>query len=210
MNYLKNYYELFEKFTNHLKLNKLDEDEKTICDQELTIDDIENAVKNLNKGSSPGFDGLPAEFYQTFFNDIKYLLFDYNNECFNEGELSETSQIGVISLNHKGKSLERDILSNWRPITLTNTDYKIIAKVMATKLKGVLDKLVGVQQQGFLKGRNINNLIRDIDDILEYEKSKNLNDILFAIDFKQAFDRINSNYIMNVLKTFNFGAHFVH
>ena len=69
---------------------------------------------------------------------------------------------------------------------------------MATKIKGVLDKLVGKQQQGFLRGRNISNLIRDIDDILEYEKSKNLDDLLFAIDFKQAFDRINANYIINV------------
>ena len=191
-------YELLEKFTYDLKLNKLNDEEKTFCDQEIDIHDLENAIKNLNKGSSPGFDGLPAEFYQTFFDDIKYLLLDYYNECNDNGELSETSQIGVISLNHKGKSLERDIITNWRPITLTNTDYKIIAKVMATKIKGVLDKLVGKQQQGFLRGRNISNLIRDIDDILEYEKSKNLDDLLFAIDFKQAFDRINANYIINV------------
>jgi len=112
-----------------LVIKQLDEFEKLLCDQEINLEDIENAVKELNKGSSPGMDGLPSEFYQTFFEDIKFLLFDYYKECFDKGELSETSQIGIISLSHKGKSLERDVLTNWRPITLTNTDYKIIAKI---------------------------------------------------------------------------------
>ena len=43
-------YELLEKFTYDLKLNKLNDEEKTFYDQEIDIDDLENVIKNLNKG----------------------------------------------------------------------------------------------------------------------------------------------------------------
>ena len=72
-----------------------------------------------------------------------------------------------------------------------------------------MDKIVGKQQQGFIKGRNIANIIRGIDDILEYERNKNLNDILFIIDFKQAFDKINTHYISKVFEKFGFGVNFL-
>ena len=73
---------------------------------------------------------------------------------------------------------------------MSNIDYKIIAKLLANRLKLVINNIVGKQQQGFIKGRNISNIIRAIDDILEYERTKELNDLLFVIDFKQAFDKI--------------------
>ena len=72
-----------------------------------------------------------------------------------------------------------------------------------------MKKLVGKQQQGFIKGRNISNIIRGIDDILEYERCKNLNDLMFIIDFKQAFDKINTEYICIVFKKNCLGEYFL-
>ena len=51
------------------------------------------------------------------------------NEVFASEELTYTQRQGIIILLHKGKDLPRDRLNNWRPITLTNTDYKILANV---------------------------------------------------------------------------------
>ena len=117
--------------------------------------------------------------------------------------------MGLISLLHKGKSLDRDEVGNWRPITLANIDYKIIAKLLANRLKSVINGIVGKQQQGFIKGRNITNIIRGIDDILSHERNNKLNDILLIIDFKQAFDKIDNNYICHVLRKFGFGDNYV-
>ena len=71
------------------------------------------------------------------------------------GELSYTQKQGVITLLHKGNELDKDDLNNWRPITLTNTDYKILAKVLAERLSGVIPKLVSEDQVGYIRGRNI-------------------------------------------------------
>ena len=50
---------------------------------------------------------------------------------FNQIELSDSQRIGVATLIHKGKELSREELSNWGPITVTNTDYKIIADAIS-------------------------------------------------------------------------------
>ena len=77
------------------------------------------------------------------------------NEAFASEELTYTQRQGIIILLNKEKDLPRDRLNNWRPITLTNTDYKILAKVMARRMGLVVNKLINKGKVGHLKGRNI-------------------------------------------------------
>ena len=74
----------------------------------------------------------------------------------------------MIVLLHKGNDIPRDQLGNWRPITLTNADYKILAKVLAMRMSGILQKLINEDPVGYLKGRNISTVIRTIDDVVNY------------------------------------------
>ena len=136
-------------------------------------------------------------------------LFEFYRECLAIGNLGDSASLGLISLIHKGKSLIRNNVLNWRPITLSNIDYKIIAKLLSNRIQTVMTQLVGKQQQGFIKGRNISNIIRGIDDILEYERCKNLNNLMFIIDFRQAFDKINTDYICIVFEKIGFGEYFI-
>ena len=73
-----------------------------------------------------------------------------------------------MTLLCKGKNLQKEDLGNWRPISLTNTDYKIITKVLANRLKGVFPDIINEDQAGFIKGRSPSMVIRALDDILEY------------------------------------------
>ena len=90
------------------------------------------------------------------------------NEAFASEELTYTQRHGIIILLHKGKDLPRDRLNNWRPITLSNTDYKILAKVTARRMGLVVNKLINEDQVGYLKGRNISNILRNIDHVIDY------------------------------------------
>ena len=73
----------------------------------------------MKNGSSPGSDGLPVEFYKIFWNDLKQALLDCYLYSFLTNQLTFSQRKGIISLLHKGKGLEKNELSNWRPITLT-------------------------------------------------------------------------------------------
>jgi hypothetical protein len=63
----------------------------------------------------------------------------------------------IIKLIYKGG--ERDLLKNWRPISLLNVPYKLVAKLIANRLRSILSKLVDTQQTGFMKGRHIQDNI---------------------------------------------------
>ena len=64
------------------------------------------------------------------------------NSAFENGHLSSSQRKAVITLIHKGKDLARDNLKNWRHISLTNSDYKLLAKCLALRLGNVINDVV--------------------------------------------------------------------
>ena len=104
--------------------------------------------------------------------------------------------------------MDKKNLDNWRPLSLTNADYKILAKMLAVRTQNVIDELIHTDQCGFVKGRDISNLLREIDDILENNKDGKNDYILLAIDYRKAFDTIRTDFIMKCLDLFGFGTYF--
>ena len=87
----------------------------------------------MPNNKAPGCDGLSPEFYKCFWSDIKTLLIDsFINEGYYRGELSENQKLSILTLIFKKG--DRKILDNWRPISLLNTDYKIIARVLSQRV----------------------------------------------------------------------------
>ena len=200
---------LFDAFTNDITLPSLDEHDRTQCEDVVTEAEVAESIKNLNKDSVPGCDGIPTEFYSKFWQVLKDPLMECYHYSFTQGKLTYTERVGILTLFHKGKELPRYILSNWRPISLTNVDYKILAKVFSMRLDKVIDKIIGMQQTGFMKGRQITSVHRLLDDMLEYYRGSRSPGILVAIDFKAAFDSINMNCIYKCLEKFGFGPNFI-
>ena len=118
----------------------------------------------LNK--SPGSDGIPVEFYATFWSEIKSLAIDSMNSAYQKGELSITQKRGILNLIFKKN--DKTLLSNWRPITLLNADYKVLAHILANRLKKVIPRLIHTDQSGYIKGRSIFFNIRLIQDVKTY------------------------------------------
>lgn len=200
---------LFDRYIRNINLPSLDDEERQKCDEQITENAAFAALKHMNKESAPGSDGLPVEFYIVFWQQLKGPLLENYLYSFQNGHLTYSERIGILSLFHKGKDLPSYILSNWRPISLTNVDYKIIAKLFSMRVDTVIQKLIGWQQTGFMKGRQVSFLHRQIDDVLEIQRKKKRAGILLAIDFKQAFDTISIQCIIKSLKAFGFGDVFI-
>ena len=98
--------------------------------QQITCQDLEKAIKGMNNNKSPGSDGIPADFYKVFWTQIKSVFFDMVLHVFEEGLLHSSAREGILKLIPKPNKDARYI-KNLRPITLLNTDYKIIEKVIA-------------------------------------------------------------------------------
>ena len=108
---------------------------------------------------TPGTDGLPAEFYRVFWNDISAILIGALNYAYETGQLSVTQKRGIIKLIPK-KDAEPFFIKKWRPLTLLNCDYKIAAKSIVNCLKPSLPDLINnyYDQTGFIKGRFIGEI----------------------------------------------------
>jgi len=88
----------------------------------------------MKNGKSPGSDGLTVEFYKTFWDDIKKTFIESINYSFIHGHLTDFQKQSIISLIPKPNK-DTTILTNWRPISLLNVDYKIATKAIANRIK---------------------------------------------------------------------------
>ena len=126
-----------------------------------------------------------------FWKDIKEILSDTFKYYFNEERLSIDQCRAILSLIPKPNKDLR-YLKNWRPISLLNTDYKILAKTLATRLQIVINTIISPDQTGYIKGRYIGQNLRTIIDIIEYTNKENILGLMVFLDFQKAYDTIYS------------------
>ena len=195
-------------YIQNLSIPKISKSGHDDCEEILSESELAKAIKSMKNGSSPGSDGIPVEFYKIFWNDLKQTLIDCYSYSFLSNSLTFSQRKGIISLLHKGKGLEKNELNNWRPITLTNVDYKILAKALAMRLQQNITSIISDDQKGFIKGRNISDVIRQIEDIIEHEKCVDSTSILFVIDYTKAFDTVSKSFLIKCFELFGFGPYF--
>ena len=101
--------------------------------------------------------------------------------------------------------------SDFRPISLCNVVYKIIAKSLANRLKPHLPDYIHPSQQAFIEGRRISNNIIVAQEIAHsfYLNSWDGSDFMLKIDLAKAFDRIEWHFIVNALKRKGLHGHFI-
>ena len=161
-----------KRFSN-LNLPQLQATEISLCDENISPEEVARSLKELSNDKTPGSDGFSINFYKFFWPDIKFLLTDSFLYTFENGYLSNDQKRGIISLIPKeGKDLRS--LRNWRPISLLNTDYKILTKLLSNRLQTVLPRLIHSDQMGYIKGRFIGQNVRTIKDLMHYTKISNL------------------------------------
>ena len=193
-----------DEYLNKTKTNKmLSEEEKEICEGKITLDECDNVIKTMKSNKSPGLDGLTAEFYKQFWPLLKNIVVNAFNESYDLACLPTSMRIAIMTLIFKKGDIED--LENYRPISLTNTDYKILAFVLANRVQNVIDKLIDPDQVAYIKKRFIGTNIRLVQDVIETADEG----LLFFLDLKKAFDSIEWNFIFKCLKRCNFGDNLI-
>ena len=170
----------------------------------ISVEEAGKILKQMKNGKSPGLDGFTTEFFKFFWKNLSILLVRSINYGFQKGEMSITQRRGVITCIPKENKPKR-FIKNWRPITLLNTTYKIASACIAERIKGILPKIIGEEQKGFLTGRYIGENLRMIYDVLAFTETHKLSGILMLIDFEKAFDSISWSFIRKSLEFFGFG-----
>ena len=146
--------DVLDQFLGNANIPALLEEERLGCEGQITTGECVKALDTFDTGKTPGNDGIPVEFYKTFWNSVGVFMTDVFNHSFELGQMSSSQKQAVINLIDK-KGKDRMFLENWRPILLINVDSKIATKVITNRIKNVLPGIIHSNQSGFMKGRFI-------------------------------------------------------
>jgi ribonuclease HI len=190
-------------------------------DRPLTEAQLGKALQMAKNGSATGMDGCPYELWKTLrtqheratkenrpsFDIIKAMtrvLADVQTNGIDKGS---DFALGWMCPIYKKK--DRTEISNYRPITLLNTDCKLLTKALAIQLMDHIRDLIHRDQAGFIPKRSIFDHIKLAEAIISYAEAAEVNGAIVALDQEKAYDKIHHKYLWKVLDAFNLPGTFI-
>ena len=181
--------------------------EAASCEGVVTECEVRDVLKQIGLNKSPGLDGLPYEVYLRMSHMFVPILTDMFNHWFAQGAIPGSVTKGAITLSKKGGRFVWEGLDDYRPITLLNTELKILARVLAKRLQLVISDLIGPEQTFAVNGRSIPDNLHLIREVLEGIKD-DTEASLISLDQSKAFDRVDHRFLATVLETAGFKPEF--
>lgn len=166
------------------------------------VEELEEIVKTMKKGTAPGPDGFTIEFYQAGWHFLKEEVLHLIKEARINQKVWPALNSTFYTLIPKTDNLED--AKGFRPIALCNVIYKIITTLIAKRLKPMLDKLISPEQTGFVEGRQILDGLVVTQEVIHFLKMKKMKGMMIKLDLSKAYDRLNWKYLEAILESFGF------
>ena len=193
-------------FLNYTR--KLSEEEKNECGIKIMVSDLKTALFSMNENATPGPNGLTVSFYKKFFDTLAPIYEQFLTLLYKGNNLAYYFKLSFITVLPKdsGSLLE---IKNYRPISLLNTDFKMLTKAIVNKISPFLELLIHPDQAACIKGRNIQKTNHLIRDIISLANIKNDRAFILSIDQMKAYDRVSHKWLFKVLKHSNFSDNII-
>lgn len=188
---------------NDIDWQPVDEENAECLTLPFEEEEIKKAIFGCERNKSPGPDGFSMAFLQDFWGIIKRDVISFFTEFWESGIINKSVNETFICLIPKKSNACR--AKDFRPISLVTCLYKVLAKVLAERIKKVLDKTISKFQGAFVKGRQICDLILIANELVEETRRTNKKGVVFKIDFEKAYDMVDWNFLDFVMgkKGFN-------
>ena len=180
----------------------------------FTLLEISSVLSLCKKNKSPGLDGLPYEFYQVFWDVVGPHFLDMLRHVIENRLILPSQSKALIRLLPKNDNPNK--ITEFRPISLLNSDYKIIASVLATRLKRSLGDSIGESQKGGIPGRFLHDNLCLYRDLIQYVEERsaipipcNMGAAIISVDLEKAYDLVERNILWKIMKTMGYPTDFI-
>ena len=168
-----------------------------INDSQFTLNELNEVIRKQSNNKTPGTDLLRVELVKYLNSENKSILLGLINDSFHKGELeSSLHEARVVSLYKKGDSSK---LENYRPISLLQTFYKIIAALIKNRLAQGLEQWIMNTQYGFRAGKSTSHAIFLARRLQSLAEITGTNIAIVMLDWEKAFDKVNHERLLESL-----------
>ena len=156
------------------------------------------AVFQLNKEQALGPDGFTIAVYQECWDVIKEDLMRVFLEFHTNGIINQSTNATFIALVPKKSQTFK--ISDFRPISLVTSLYKIIVKVLSKRLRKVLHETIFGSQGAFVEGRHILDAVLIANEVVDEKRRSREEGVVFKIDFEKVYDHADWGFLDHVLQ----------
>ena len=171
-------------------------------------DEVKAAIRGLNSEGAPGPDGIPVFFYLECWDvvgaEVMATIEDFR---LRHGNMDRLNKAYIILLP---KVEGAKCIGDFQPISLSNSIYLIIAKLLANRLRLVLPAIISPFQSAFLSGRHMSDSIVMAEEIVAAWRRDGTPGFLWKVDFSKAYDSLDWLFLWNVLRRCGFPETWVH
>lgn len=175
--------------------------QRKALNREITDLEVEIAINKANQASSPGPDGLNFFFYKKFQQELAPILTKIFNRILKGQDTVEGfNEATMILLHKKG---DQSNVENYRPISITNCDNRLMSAIMARRLNPILEEYISEEQRGFIGGRCTQDLVIVTQSLIRRSVENRDNLTILQLDWEKAYDRIDHAYLFKCLEKTN-------
>lgn len=153
---------------NHGENTIISSEQNNMLTDEFSLEEFSVAVHKMHPNKASGPDGLNPAFFKHFWNLMGYEIFQSCKSWLNECAFPAGLNVVLIPKKDNAESMK-----DLRPIALCNVLYKILAKVLANRLKVILPGIITENQSAFVPGRSITDNVLVAFEVLHTMKRNN-------------------------------------
>ncbi|KAJ7009510.1 hypothetical protein NC653_000258 [Populus alba x Populus x berolinensis] len=188
---------------NPLGFKCLSKESSEWLEQEITTEEVKHSVWGCDGSKNPGLDGFNFKFYRLAWDFIAQDILDIVLSFFKIGRLPKGINTTYVTL--LPKTVDPTKFKDFRLISMIHGIYKIIAKILMSRLKIVMQDIISINQSMFIAYCNIIDGFMIANKLMSNLKKRKAVGLIFKIDFHKAFDSISWDYLDDIMGYMRFG-----
>ena len=190
-----------------IEFQSIDQHQNDMLTGRFTEEEIKVAVWGCGSEKSPSPDGINFKFIKRFWNLVKPDVLRFMEEFYVNGIFPRGCNASFIVLIPKVVNLQS--LEEYRPILLIGCMYKIVAKLLANRLKKIMPFIIDERQTTFIEGRHLLHSVLIANEVVDEAKRSKKPCLVFKVDYEKAYDSVSWDFLVYMLRRMGFGAKWI-